>query len=53
MLEDNRRQAGWSVGQATWRLGMRDTEIEAGERWPSRETDDRIAAAFSWPRTIG
>jgi hypothetical protein len=35
MLEDDRRRAGWSVGQTAWRLGrsVREyREIEAGER---------------------
>jgi DNA-binding XRE family transcriptional regulator len=26
-------------------------KLEAGERWPSWETYDRIAAAFGWPQT--
>jgi hypothetical protein len=44
MLEHDRRQAGWSVGQAAWRLGVSPQEyreIEAGTRWPSFETFDR------------
>ncbi|HET6791750.1 MAG TPA: helix-turn-helix transcriptional regulator [Actinomycetota bacterium] len=45
MLEEDRKRAGGSVGQAAWRLGttVREyREIEAGERSPSWETWDRI-----------
>ena len=37
-------QAGWSVGQVAWRLGVSIRgyrELEAGERWPNWETWDR------------
>ena len=38
MLEDDRRRAGWSVGQAAWRLGVsvreyREIEAGVGEVW--------------------
>ena len=49
MLEDDRRRAGWSVGQAAWRLGVRVREyreIEAGEQAPSWESWDRICGLF-------
>jgi hypothetical protein len=34
MLEDDRSRAGWSVGQAAWRLGASREyrELEAGTR---------------------
>jgi predicted transcriptional regulator len=54
MLEHDRRQAGWSVGQAAWRLGVsirEYREIEAGERSPHLETWDRICELFGWPQT--
>ena len=38
MLEHDRKQAGWSVGQAAWRLGItvrEYREIAAGEHWPN------------------
>ena len=41
MLEDDRRRAGWSVGQVAWRLGVSVPEyqaIEAGDRSPNFET---------------
>ena len=53
MLEEDRRRAGWSVGQ--WRLGItvRDyREIEAGERWPNGETFNRICELYGWPQTF-
>lgn len=42
MLEHDRKQARWSVGQAAWRLGVSVRELEAGTRSPSFETCDRI-----------
>ena len=41
MLEDDRRRAGWSVGQVAWRFGVSVPEyqaIEAGDRSPNFET---------------
>lgn len=41
MLEDDRRRAGWSVGQAAWSLGVsihEYRELEAGARPPTFET---------------
>ena len=55
MLEDDRRRAGWSVGEAAWRLGVtvrEYREIEAGERVPSWETWDRICKLYGWPQTF-
>jgi predicted transcriptional regulator len=49
MLEDDRRRAGWSVGRAAWELGVsirEYRELEAGTRWPSWETFDRICKLF-------
>jgi hypothetical protein len=45
MLEEDRKRAGWSVGQIAWRLGVsvpEYRELEAGERAQSFETWDRI-----------
>jgi hypothetical protein len=45
MLEEDRKRAGWSVGQSAWRLGVsvrEYRELEAGDRSPSFETWDRI-----------
>jgi hypothetical protein len=42
VLEQDRKQTGWSVGQAAWRLGVsiRDVpELEAGARSTSFETE--------------
>jgi predicted transcriptional regulator len=54
MIEDERRRAGWSVGRAAWELGVsirEHQELEAGTRWPSWETFDRICQLFGWPQT--
>jgi hypothetical protein len=55
MLEHDREQEGWSVGQAACRLGVgvrEYREIEAGERWPSFKTWDRICKLYGWPQTF-
>jgi len=55
MLEHDRRQAGWSVGQAAWRLGvsLREyRELEAGACSPNLETWDRICKLLGWPQTF-
>lgn len=56
MLEKDRRRAGWSIGQAAWRLGIsvrEYREIEDGERGPSWETWNRICKLYGWPQTFG
>ena len=55
MPEDDRRRAGWSVGQAARRLGVsvrEYRELEAGERWPDGETFNRICELYGWPQDI-
>jgi transcriptional regulator with XRE-family HTH domain len=55
MLEHDRRRAGWSVGQAAFRLGVtvrEYRELEAGERAPNFGTWDRICKLYSWPQTF-
>ena len=55
MLEHDRKQSGWSVGQTAWRLGVsirEYREIEAGERPPSWEMWDRICKTFGWRQTF-
>ena len=55
MLEQDRNRAGWSVGQAAWRLGVsirEYRELEAGARSPNLETLDRICKLYGWPQTF-
>jgi DNA-binding XRE family transcriptional regulator len=55
MLEHDRKQAGWSVVQAAWRLGINVREyraLEAGAHSPSWETFDRICKLDGWPQTF-
>ncbi len=55
MLEHNRKQAGWSVGRAAWRLGVsipEYRELEAGTPSPSFQMWDRICKLFGWPQTF-
>ncbi|MGI8616429.1 MAG: helix-turn-helix domain-containing protein [Actinomycetota bacterium] len=49
LLRRDRKQAGWSVGQAAWHLGVSPREyreLEAGTRSPNFETWDRICKVF-------
>ena len=51
MLEEDRKRAGWSVGQAAWEVGVtvrEYREIEAGERRPNWETFNRICELCGW-----
>jgi transcriptional regulator with XRE-family HTH domain len=55
LLRTDRERSGLTVEQAARRLSVLTVayrELEAGERWPSWETYDRIAAAFGWPQTF-
>jgi len=55
LLEQDRKRAGWSVGQAAWRLGVsirEYRELEAGFRSPSFETWDPICKLYGWPQTF-
>lgn len=55
MLADHRPRAGWSVGEAAWRLGVTvegSRELEAGDRWPGGETFNRICELYGWPQTF-
>jgi hypothetical protein len=36
MLEEDRKRAGWSVGQAAWRLGVGRTNFLRGAMVPGR-----------------
>jgi predicted transcriptional regulator len=55
MLAEDRKRAGWSLGQAAGRLGVsarENRELEAGDRSPNFETWDRICRLFGWPQTF-
>ncbi|MDP9331563.1 MAG: helix-turn-helix transcriptional regulator [Actinomycetota bacterium] len=55
MLQRDRTRSGLSVGQAAWRFSFSPAvyrEIEAGTRWPSFDTCDRICALFGWPQSF-
>jgi transcriptional regulator with XRE-family HTH domain len=55
LLREDRRRWGLSVAQAVGRFGVRPSEyreLEAGERWPSFETYDRICKLFGWPQAF-
>ena len=55
MLAEDRKRAGWSMGQAAWHVGItvrEYREIEAGERVPSWETWDQICKLYGWPQTF-
>lgn len=55
MLEEDRRRAGWSIGQAAWRLGIsvrEYRELEVGAESPNFETWDRICKALRLPTDV-
>jgi helix-turn-helix protein len=55
MLEEDRRRAGWSMGQVAWRrgVGVRGyRELETGTRPPNWETWDQICKLYGWPQTF-
>lgn len=55
MLEHDRKQAGWSLGRAAWRLGVSVREYKAieGRRAVAELRDvDRICKLFGWPQTF-
>jgi transcriptional regulator with XRE-family HTH domain len=55
LLQRDRERDGLSVDRAARRVGVTSAayrEFEAGERWPSWQTYDRIATAFRWPRSF-
>ena len=55
LLLADRERNGLTVEQVAQGLGVSPIsyrKLEAGERWPSWETYDRIAAALGWPRTF-
>ena len=55
MLEQDRKNAGWSVEKAAQRLRvsvLTYRELEAGARSPNFETWDRICGTLGWPQTF-
>ena len=55
MLRRDRRRGGLRLARAAWllRVSVRELrEIEAGGRYPSFETYDRIEKLFGWPQTF-
>ncbi len=55
MLAEDRQQAGFTVGQVAWRIGVTPAayrELEAGTRSPTFDTWDRICKLYGWPQTF-
>jgi predicted transcriptional regulator len=55
MLRRDRKREGLRLGRAAWRLGVSVRElreIEAGTRWPTFDTYDRIEKLFGWPQAF-
>lgn len=50
MLEQDRRQAGWSVGQAAWRLGVSIGEYRELEQPAAREAGTTLAGRATFRR---
>jgi hypothetical protein len=55
MRERDRTRWGLRPARAAWLLGVDAAEfreLEAGTRWPSFETYDRICKLFGWPQVF-
>jgi predicted transcriptional regulator len=55
MLLRDRQREGLRLARAAWLLGVSVRElreIEAGERYPSFDTYDRIEKLFGWPQAF-
>jgi Helix-turn-helix domain len=55
MLERDRKRDGLRVCRAAWllRVSVREyRELEAGSRWPTFETWDRICKLYGWQQTF-
>jgi hypothetical protein len=55
VLRREREQWGMRMAEAAWRFGVtvrEYRELEAGERWPTFETWDRICKLYGWPQTF-
>ena len=55
MLADDRRRAGWSIGQTAWRLGVsirEYRELEAGRALAERGDIPPDMRAVRWPQTF-
>ena len=55
MLQEDRRNNGFTAGQVAWRLGVKPQEyreLEAGTRSPDFDTWDRICKPYGWPRAF-
>ncbi len=56
MLERDRKLFGLRLARAAWLLGvsvLELRELEAGTRWPSSDTYERICELFGWPTFVG
>jgi transcriptional regulator with XRE-family HTH domain len=55
MLRRDRKREGLRLARAAWLIGVSVRElreIEAGERYPSFDTYDRIEKLFGWPQAF-
>jgi transcriptional regulator with XRE-family HTH domain len=55
LMRWDHERAGLTAEQAARRLGVSPVlylKLEAGHRWPSWETYDRIAETFGWPQSF-
>ncbi len=55
MLARDRKRCGLRLARAAWLLRVSVAELrelEAGTRWPSSETYDRICELFGWPQAF-
>ena len=55
MMQRARKRKGLRVCRAAWLIGVsvrEYREIEAGDRIPSPDTNERISELYGWPQTF-
>ena len=55
MMQRARKREGLRVCRAAWLIGVsvrEYREIEAGERFPTSQTWDRLFQLYGWPQTF-
>ena len=55
MLREDRERSGLTVDEIAWRLGVsrrKYRDLEAGKRFPSSVTWDRMCRLYGWPQSF-
>jgi hypothetical protein len=55
MIRRDRERWGMREAEAAWRFGVtvrEYRELEAGTRWPTFDTFDRVCKLYGWPQAF-